>query len=32
MRLYGLEQHFVTVDVTEACKGRDPRLAEPMMK
>ncbi|MFJ2959948.1 hypothetical protein [Streptomyces sp. NPDC087270] len=32
MRLRGLEEHFVTTDVVEAWKRRDPRLAEPMMK
>jgi predicted TIM-barrel fold metal-dependent hydrolase len=32
MRLYGLEEHFVTADVIEAWKRRDPRLTEPMMK
>ncbi len=32
MKLYGLEEHFVTADVLEAWKRRDPQLAEPMMK
>lgn len=32
MRLYGLEEHFVTADVVEAWKRRDPRLTEPMMR
>ncbi|MFF3984523.1 amidohydrolase family protein [Streptomyces sp. NPDC001601] len=32
MRLYGLEEHFVTADVIAAWRRRDPRLAEPMMK
>ncbi|AUA08079.1 amidohydrolase family protein [Streptomyces sp. SID8382] len=32
MKLYGLEEHFVTADVIEAWKRRDPQLAEPMMK
>ena len=32
MKLYGLEEHFVTADVIDAWKRRDPRLAEPMMK
>ncbi|MBD3007293.1 amidohydrolase family protein [Streptomyces sp. 5-10] len=32
MKLYGLEEHFVTTDVLEAWKRRDPQLAEPMMK
>ncbi|MBI0379741.1 amidohydrolase [Streptomyces albiflaviniger] len=32
MNLYGLEEHFVTTDVLEAWKRRDPQLAEPMMK
>jgi predicted TIM-barrel fold metal-dependent hydrolase len=32
MKLYGLEEHFVTADVIEAWQRRDPGLAEPMMK
>ncbi|MFF4489970.1 amidohydrolase family protein [Streptomyces sp. NPDC001544] len=32
MKLYGLEEHFVTADVIEAWQRRDPHLAEPMMK
>ena len=32
MKLYGLEEHFVTADVIEAWRRRDPGLAEPMMK
>ncbi|EXU67299.1 amidohydrolase [Streptomyces sp. PRh5] len=32
MKLYGLEEHFVTTDVLDAWKRRDPQLAEPMMK
>ncbi|MFE2185463.1 amidohydrolase family protein [Streptomyces sp. NPDC059455] len=32
MKLYGLEEHFVTADVLDAWKRRDPQLAEPMMK
>ncbi|MEU4525645.1 amidohydrolase family protein [Amycolatopsis sp. NPDC024027] len=32
MKLYGLEEHFVTADVVEAWRRRDPGLAEPMMK
>ncbi|GAA1138582.1 MULTISPECIES: amidohydrolase family protein [Streptomyces violaceusniger group] len=32
MKLYGLEEHFVTPDVLDAWKRRDPQLAEPMMK
>ncbi|WP_435126636.1 amidohydrolase family protein [Actinacidiphila sp. bgisy144] len=32
MRLYGLEEHFVTADVVEAWQRHDPRLAAPMMK
>ncbi|MEU1273253.1 amidohydrolase family protein [Streptomyces sp. NPDC005799] len=32
MKLYGLEEHFVTADVVEAWKRHDPQLAEPMMK
>jgi predicted TIM-barrel fold metal-dependent hydrolase len=32
MRLYGLEEHFLTAEVAKAWKRHDPRLAEPMMK
>lgn len=32
MKLYGLEEHFVTADVIEAWQRHDPGLAEPMMK
>jgi uncharacterized protein len=32
MRLYGLEEHFVTAEVVEAWQRHDPRLAAPMMK
>ncbi|WP_284747903.1 amidohydrolase family protein [Amycolatopsis sp. RTGN1] len=32
MKLYALEEHFVTDDVADAWRRRDPRLTEPMMK
>ncbi|HYQ63666.1 amidohydrolase family protein [Actinophytocola sp.] len=32
MRLYGLEEHFVTAEVVEAWQRHDPGLAAPMMK
>lgn len=32
MKLYALEEHFVTDDVVDAWRRRDPRLAEPMMQ
>ncbi|MET9001063.1 amidohydrolase family protein [Amycolatopsis sp. NPDC004169] len=32
MRLYALEEHFLTAEVAEAWQRHDPRLAEPMMK
>ncbi|GLY38042.1 amidohydrolase [Amycolatopsis sp. NBRC 101858] len=32
MKLYALEEHFVTDDVVDAWRRRDPGLAEPMMK
>ncbi|HEX7308192.1 amidohydrolase family protein [Lentzea sp.] len=32
MRLYGLEEHFLTADVARAWRRHDPRLAEPMME
>jgi predicted TIM-barrel fold metal-dependent hydrolase len=32
MKLYGLEEHFVTADVIEAWRRHDSDLAEPMMK
>ncbi|MCS7476961.1 amidohydrolase family protein [Umezawaea endophytica] len=32
MKLFGLEEHFVTDDVVDAWKRHDPRLAAPMMK
>jgi uncharacterized protein len=32
VKLYGLEEHFVTAEVVQAWRRHDPRLAEPMMK
>lgn len=32
MRLYALEEHFLTAEVAEAWQRHDPQLAEPMMK
>ncbi|MEU9244952.1 amidohydrolase family protein [Streptomyces sp. NPDC048385] len=32
MRLYGLEEHFLTTGVIAAWRRRDPQLAEPMMR
>ncbi|PRY41267.1 amidohydrolase family protein [Umezawaea tangerina] len=32
MKLYGLEEHFVTADVVDAWKRHDPTLSAPMMK
>ncbi|MFD9701841.1 amidohydrolase family protein [Lentzea sp. NPDC059081] len=32
MKLYGLEEHFLTPEVVEAWQRHDPLLAEPMMR
>jgi len=32
MRVYALEEHFLTAEVAEAWKRHDPQLAEPMLQ